>query len=164
MVSRIEKPKGQDVLIKAFGQVVKAIPKSKLVIVGEGQTTNLKKLVSRLGMEKKVEFKGRVKKAYDEMGNFNVFVFPSSWKLEGFGLVLIEAMMLGIPIVARNQGPVPEVTGDSALLVDGDYKDFAKEIKKVLTKVSLRRKLIKKGHTRAKQFSIDKVGKAYMDQ
>lgn len=164
MVSRIEKPKGQDVLIKAYSQVVKKIPKSKLVIIGEGQIASLKRLAKRLGIEKKVEFKGRVEDAYDEISRFDVFVFPSSWKLEGFGLVLVEAMMLGVPIIASKFGPIPEVTKDSAMLIDGNYRDFAKGIEEVLTNENLRKKLIRRVLIRAKEFSIEKVGKAYLAQ
>jgi glycosyltransferase involved in cell wall biosynthesis len=164
MVSRIEKEKGQDVLIKAFSLVVKRFSKSKLVIVGEGETESLKKLAKRLGIEKKVEFKGWMDDVYKEMESFDVFVFPSSWKLEGFGLVVIEAMMLGVPIVANDFGPIPEVTGDSAYLTDGDSQNLSKAIVRVLTEENFRRTLIRRGLIRSKQFSIEKVGKVYLDQ
>lgn len=164
MVSRVEKDKGQDVLIKAFSFVVRRFPRSKLVIIGEGNTENLIRLAKRLGLEKKVEFKGWVDDVYKEIAQFDVFVFPSTWKLEGFGLVLVESMMLGVPVVTSNFGPIPEVTGDSALLVEPSTQNYSDAIKNVLSDDNLRRKLIKKGLKRAENFDIGKIATRYLQE
>lgn len=85
MVSRIETGKGQDLLIKAAAKL--KVKNFEVVIVGAGDTSDLKKLAERLGMGKRVKFKGFVKDVYRQLAKFNVFVFPSYWALEGFGLV-----------------------------------------------------------------------------
>lgn len=84
------------------------------------------------------------------------FVFPSRY--EGFGLPIIEAMQIGVPVVAYKNSSIPEVAGNAAMLVkDGD--PLAPAIEQLLSNKALRRTLINKGRQQAKQFSWHETAK-----
>lgn len=94
---------------------------------------------------------------------FNVKVLPST--MDGFGLALIEAMGMGIPVVGTNAQGIKNVIedGESGLLFeDGDTKGLAEKIKMVLERQELRFKLIENGKKRAYHtFSMDNTVKEY---
>jgi glycosyltransferase involved in cell wall biosynthesis len=80
-------------------------------------------------------------------------VFPSLY--EGFGLPVLEAMMLGTPVVASAKGGLEEVTGEAALLVDPyDVDDIARGITAIVSDPDLRGELRRRGVARAAKFSI----------
>jgi glycosyltransferase involved in cell wall biosynthesis len=73
---------------------------------------------------------------------------------EGFGLPALEAMALGIPVVASNVGALPEVVGDAALLVDpGDVAGLAAALERVHAEPELAGRLRDAGLARSRQFS-----------
>lgn len=135
-VSRLEPGKGQDLLIDAFSLIAKKNPQLKLKIVGEGDFLEvLKEKVKQNNLHERVVFAGRVADALQEMASAQLVVFPSVWPLEGFGLVMIEAMSLGKPIVAFDRGPGNEIIEDEKtglLAKDGDVKDLAEKMEKLL--------------------------------
>jgi glycosyltransferase involved in cell wall biosynthesis len=120
-VSRFEEGKGQDVLVKAFAQVVRQEPEAHLVLVGEGETLPaVQQQIKELGISRFVTCKGFVEQVVPEVQAARICVFPSRWYLEGFGLVAIEAMALGKPVVAFNVAPMNEITRhkETGLLVE----------------------------------------------
>lgn len=161
MISRIEKGKGQDLLIKAAAKL--KLKDFKVVIIGEGETADLRILAEKLGIASKVKLLGYVKRAEDELQAFDVFVFPSTWSLEGFGLVLAEAMNAGVPIVAVDFGPIPEVVGDAACLVKPTPKDLACGIEKVLSDEKYAENLRQEGFSQVKRFDINKIADKYYE-
>ena len=100
-VGRLTEAKGQWHLIRAFSKVIKSIPESKLVIVCEGVFRNyLSRIIAELKLENKVYLIGNQNNPYKFIKNADIFVFSSIY--EGFGLVLIEAMICKIPIISTN--------------------------------------------------------------
>ena len=86
----------------------------------------------------------------------DLFVYVSF--VEGFGLPPLEAMAMGVPVIASDTSSVPEVCGDAALLVPpDDATRIAEAIGEVLTDPDLARRLVDAGHRRAKEFSWNKV-------
>lgn len=84
------------------------------------------------------------------------FVFPSL--LEGFGLPAIEAMACGTPVITSNTSSLPEIVEDAAVQVNPyDVKDIANAIVQLLNDQSLRQTLIKKGLSRAQQFTWERT-------
>jgi glycosyltransferase involved in cell wall biosynthesis len=82
-------------------------------------------------------------------------VFPSLY--EGFGLPVLEAMMLGTPVVTSRESSVPEIAGDAALLVDPYSTDeIAEAIRTVANDADLRAELSRRGQAQAAKFSIDR--------
>ena len=81
-----------------------------------------------------------------------VFVFPS--RIEGFGLVLLEAMAHGAPVIGMNASAIPEVVGDAGLLVDVDKPDgLVCAMERLAADPALRQRLREAGYRRLEQFS-----------
>jgi glycosyltransferase involved in cell wall biosynthesis len=86
-------------------------PEFSLTIVGSGPLkTELQSLSTDLGVEKMITWKGRLQEVIHFYRSLDVFVLPSDY--EGFGLVLLEAMSQGIPVIARRISAIPEVLGE----------------------------------------------------
>ncbi len=89
-------------------------------------------------------------------------VFPSLY--EGFGLPLLEAMKMGVPIAASKRPPMPEVAGDAAVWFDPtDMDEAGAAIQRVVGDQTLRMSLIKQGRERAQTFSWEKSARATLD-
>ena len=123
-------------LIKAFSLVVEQIPKSKLLIVGDGPLKKeLINLVDELNISDSVSFLGIRSDISDLMKKSNVFVLSSSH--EGFGIVLAEAMASGLIIVSTDCGGSREVLGDLGFIVP--IKDYLELSKKMIETTFLNR-------------------------
>ena len=82
-------------------------------------------------------------------------VFPSLY--EGFGLPVLESMVLGTPVVTSRESSIPEVAGDAALLVDPYSTDeIAAAIRAIVNDADLRAELSQRGRMQAANFSIDR--------
>ena len=82
-------------------------------------------------------------------------VFPSLY--EGFGLPVLEAMVLGTPVVTSRELSVPEIAGDAALLVDPYRTDeIAEAIRTIAKDAGLRAELARRGQAQAAKFSVDR--------
>ncbi len=81
-----------------------------------------------------------------------MLIFPSYY--EGFGLPVLEAMSLGVPVVCSNKASIPEVAGEAAVFFDPySIEDMAEKIGVVLEDTSLRSELTRKGHLNIRRFS-----------
>ena len=98
-IGRLLERKGFRELIKAFKRVKKFHPKAQLSIYGEGPFRSaLEALIQSLRLEDAVHLPGNVPNAWEKLYEAHCFVFPSWY--EGFSGALVEAMMVGLPIVA----------------------------------------------------------------
>ena len=145
-VGRITRWKGQDCFLRAGSILVKKYPDLKIVIVGDcaegtkaeyAESNKFKKelrnLAVELGLSANVIFTGFREDAWQIIKFFDVFVLPSIE--EPFGMVLLEAMLQGAPIVATNAGGVPEIIDDGRegfLVVPGQPWEMADAIEKIL--------------------------------
>ena len=161
-VGRLEKRKGLKYLIEAFNQVKHEVPNSRLIIVGPG--TRLRRKYERRVVGsglKDVVFAGFV--SYDELPRYyktaDVFCAPATGR-ESFGIVLLEAMAVGKPIVASNiEGYASVVThGVDGLLVPPEDKEtLAQALISVLTDQSLRQEMGAKGRAKALGYSWEHI-------
>ena len=137
-VGRYESRKGIDVLLGAIPKVLQHFPKVRFVLVGndpQNQYENAFKAEWENQYDIQVEFLGhvdtpRLKELYQTC---DVFVAPSRY--ESFGLVYVEAMAYGKPVIGCNVGGVPEVIKDGItglLARSGDQDDLAEKILKLL--------------------------------
>ena len=116
----LEKNKRVDILIRAFDILCRKFSNIELEIGGVGpELRNLKKLTRRLGLEDKIRFHGRLTRSevLERVSDADAFVLSSDY--ETFGIVVIEALALGKPVIATKcGGPESIVTGDVGFLVD----------------------------------------------
>ncbi len=152
-VSRLTEEKGQSYLIKAMPQLLKKIPNAELILIGDGPSKeSYKNLTDRLDLKKNVIFLGFVEDVqsyYDEM---DVFVFPTIWDMEGFGLVVVEAMMHKLPVIASDIGPVPEIIidDDTGFLVNPkDEEDLVNKITHLYRNPGKMKRMGERGYERA---------------
>ena len=119
-ISRHVEQKNLDFLIKSFSIFNKNyLPNSKLLMIGEGpKTDNLKKLSEELKINKKIIWVKYTENIAEFIKSSHIFCLPSFY--EGFGLVLLEAMILNKPIVASNASTIPEIIKNNynGLLID----------------------------------------------
>jgi glycosyltransferase involved in cell wall biosynthesis len=118
-MARLTREKGIDLAIDAFALVRRQIPAARLVIAGDGpERAALEERARVHGLGDAVSFLGWVSPAEQEplFARSTVVVVPS--RLEGFGLVALEAMLMARPLVATRVGGLPEVVGDEAGLVE----------------------------------------------
>lgn len=114
---RQEYQKGQRYLLEAMAALVPRHPRLVLLVAGRpgNATQELRALSDRLKLEGKVRFLGYREDVPEILAAADLFVFPSLF--EGAGGALIEAMAMGLPIVASDIPSTREVAGESALLV-----------------------------------------------
>jgi len=130
--------KGLDILLQAISKLKRSFLNFKLIIVGEGNLrAKYEKIAKKLKIDDKVIFVGRV--SGQKLPNFynlaDIFVFPSITKSEAFGLVLLEAMACGCPILVSNlPGPrmLVKENINGLLVKPKDVNDLAKKLKFLL--------------------------------
>ncbi len=153
--SSAERYKGFDTLIQALPQLLRAAPDLHLVFVGEGDDRPaLEKLAESLRVRERVKFvsgltRAEVVAAYSHAG---IFALPSSG--EGFGLVFLEAMALGIPVVGGNHGGITDIINDGAtgfLVPHGDVSKLAEILALLLADPSRAREIALRGRERVLQ-------------
>ena len=165
-VARQYPRKNTSFLISAMQNVVKQIPNAKLFVIGGGpMVETLRAQVFKLQLSENIEILGEISnnqdviKAYEEA---SLFCLPSLQ--EGFGIVFLEAMCAGLPIVAVNISAVPEVLGDSALLVEeNDLQGLADSIVRILKDDDFHRTLQLKGRKRVENFDWSVVAKRFLE-
>lgn len=119
-LGRFVRKKGFDILLRAFARLAREGVRARLVIAGAGpQDAMLRGLAAQLNIGTTVEFPGWVDAVGPYLKQADLFVLPS--RDEPFGIVVLEAMALGIPIVTtRTVGPSEILDDDSAWFVDRD--------------------------------------------
>lgn len=157
--------KGPDILLKAFAQVRKKYSKTLLFYAGRGDMeSELKRKVSEMKLEDSVCFSGYVpeelKPLYYKAAD--IFCLPSRTLAEAFGIVNLEAMASGLPIIASKLGGIPDVVQDeeTGLLVTPGSVDRLKDaIIKLIENKDLRYKLGKKGRKKVQRYSWENIAR-----
>ena len=171
-VGRLVYYKGCDVLLKAFANVQGA----ELEIVGEGALEEeCKSIVDAYGIQDKVHFCGKLTEIelFQKYAECDVFVLPSVAKSEAFGLVQIEAMAFGKPVInTKLPSGVPMVSlhGETGLTVEpGDVKQFMQAMQWMVDHPKERLQMGKKARERMKteyrqEQMLKKVFQLYNEQ
>ena len=132
-ISNIRKVKRVDDVIEIFDRIQKKLP-AKLVIVGDGpEKESLENLCKKKGIDEKVLFVGNSHEVDKILCFSDLFILPSEH--ESFGLVALEAMVCGVPVISSNAGGLPEVNihGESGYLSDvGNVDEMAENALKIL--------------------------------
>lgn len=144
-VGRLVREKGVHLLLEALARIGWEFPEAKLLIAGKGpQADELKGMAERLGIAKKVRFLGFVS---DEQRNelfrmADVAVFPSLY--EPFGIVALEAMAHGTPLLVADTGGLREIVRhgeNGAMMYTGDVESLANQLRWLLGAPDVRRQL-----------------------
>lgn len=143
---RVEYRKGADLWIEAYRRVRQALPElpMRFLWVGEGAPPE--------GTQScpEIEFIGPSDNPYAHMRHFTIATLPS--RDDPFPLVVMEAMLLGKPVVAFAVGGVPDQIGDAGVLIaPGDVEGFASAIADLLSDEAKRRRLGEKAMRRARR-------------
>jgi glycosyltransferase involved in cell wall biosynthesis len=113
--------KGQDILLHAFADVAKSYPNAHLLLVGRDTSpfgAQMRALADRLGIGPRTHFAGFQADVRPYLSTMTLMVLPS--RSEGLPVALLEAMAMGIPVIASAVGGVPEVVahGETGRLVE----------------------------------------------
>ncbi len=143
-VGRLENEKGIDLLLRSFERINKKIKTVKLVIVGKGNKEPT--VIEAQRRNPNITFLGNV--PYDEMpdtySSCDIFAHPAigsdTWQ-EQYGMVLIEAMASGLPILSVDRGSITEIVGESGVVVNPEQ--FEDELSSLIENENKRRKLIR---------------------
>ncbi len=158
-VGRLAQQKNQAVLL----EVLRRLPTVHLLLVGEGELREaLHQQVNRFGLASRVHFCGELPtiEVLALMSIATVFVFPSRY--EAMPMAIVEAMSLGLPIVASNLPALQEVLDDAGLFVPPDNSDaIAQAIQQILNAPELANQLHQRALNRSRVFSIEKMVAAY---
>ena len=149
------KHKGFDLLIEAFYLFAQNNFEWKLDIVGEGPEEKLyRDLIANYHLEERVEIHPFTNHIQTYYSNAQIYVLSSRW--EGFGLVIVEAMAHGLPIISSDLPTSKEIMGDFGIYFrNGDIQDLAKKLEEA-TSIDWQKKS-SKAIDISKRFDIDHI-------
>lgn len=155
--------KNVDVLIRAVAVLKKDFSKIKCLVLGRGpEKEKLLALTAKLSLKKNIVFKDFVEEheeVYSFMKSSKVFVLPSI--LEGFGIVVIEAMACGLPVITTsykwNAAEDIIIENDSGYVLELSPDLIADNIRILLEDKTLRKDFRKNNKTKVKKYSLKKI-------
>ena len=153
--------KGFDILIEAFHLFSQKNKEWKLDIVGEGVEENLyRSLIEKYNLENRVTIHPFTNQIQEYYSKAQVYVLSSRW--EGFGLVLVEAMAHGLPIVSSDLPTSKEIMGDFGLYFkNGHIEELAERLEEA-THIDWNKKT-KEAFEIAKRFDIKNIINLWKD-
>ncbi|MEU5833980.1 glycosyltransferase family 4 protein [Streptomyces diacarni] len=161
---RLAPAKRYDVLIRAFGEVVRERPDWGLRIYGHGREANkLRKLIDELGLYNHVYLMGSANPIEAEWVKGSICAVTSS--LESFGMTIVEAMRCGLPVVATDcpHGPKEIIRDgvDGLLVPTGDVQAIAGGLLRLINDEGLRTRMGKAAHSASARFDPSQVAARY---
>lgn len=156
-ISRLEYAKGIDILIEIINNLPKEnLDKCAFLIIGDGpERKNYELLITNYKLQNNIFLLGDIPEAVKYLKTFDIFVMTSRY--EGAPYALLEAMSVGLPIVATSVGGVSELLGDAGILIKpGDIENFTSNVSDLSGDFQKREKLSKMAVERINNFSFSK--------
>ena len=163
-VGRLSEPKDYETTIKAFKYLKERGIKEKLFIIGDGDLKEkLNKLIKELELEEQVFLLGMKENPYLYMKNADILIHSS--RKEGFPMVLLEGMCVGIPIICSNfktgSYELIEKEKNGEMFEIGNHEDLANKIESLLKNNELRKNYSEKSKKFVEKFYIEKIMNEY---
>lgn len=156
MVGRLEIQKDPLKFLTILKRVKQKIPNLKAAYVGDGSIREeFLENVNSLGLQDTIDYLGFLEDPYSIMAKSKIFILTSQY--EGFGLVALEAMLLGLPAVVSNVGGLPSIVDSDSGLVSNNTDDQVNEVIKLLQSESYYKN--KSIHAKEKATRINNVEK-----
>ena len=160
---RLEAQKNHKMLINAFEALKDKYPEYILDIYGQGSLHNeLQQYIANKNLENRVFLKGNSPVIHEEIASAELFILPSNF--EGLSNALLEAMMMGLPVISTACSGSDEtiIDGENGMLVPvGDESSLVRVIDRVLSDSDLRRKIGDGARLSAEQFKTENVIKMW---
>ncbi len=133
-VGSLEPVKGQEILLRAFAEVLRQVPAARIRIIGEGPMLPVLRQTAReLGVLERVQFAGSVPHhdLYAHYAGASLFA-QASWH-EAQGMAMLEAAACGLPIIGTGVGALPSLAPNAAIVVrPGDEQGLAEAMTRIL--------------------------------
>lgn len=161
---RLAYQKGFDLLINSFVQIAEKYGDWRMVIYGEGpDREQLESMVARYGLKDRILLPGVVQDLSERLAEADIFVMSS--RFEGFGNVLVEAMNVGLPVIAFDcqSGPSEIITHgrDGYLVPVGDEKALADAMADLVENEGARKEFGRNGYDASQRFSVERIADAW---
>lgn len=163
-IARYSYEKGVDLLLKAWAETEKGCSEWRLDVYGDGDTEPYERLIDSLEIDRtRCALHGRTNNVEQEYVNSSLYVLSS--RFEGFGMVMIEAMACGLPVVSFDcpWGPRAIISNgvDGLLSENGSTKDLSACILKVMKDSILHKAMSKNAIANVKRFGIEIVAQQW---
>lgn len=160
-VGRYVYQKGFDLLLKVWSMIEKRYPDWELVIFGSGNREPYECLKNELKIDgSRCHLNGPSSNIQQEYMNSSIFAFAS--RFEGFGMVLIEAMACGLPVISFDCpcGPRDIIfdNEDGLLVQNGDVNSYVCKLSLLMDDASLRQRMSAAGRKNVERFKMDHIG------
>lgn len=158
-VGHMNSRKGPQILLESFLEIEDSFPDAELVLVGGGRIKpELQKKVDKRGLNDRVSFLENISEdKLVELYSESIFVLPSAY--EGLGMVYVEAMACGAPVIGCDNSAVPEVIddGETGFLVERNSESISEKLRELLENPDLVQEMGKNGWEKTESLSWSSI-------
>lgn len=162
-LSRLNRSKGTDLLIRAYAVLAKRDRKYKLIIAGSdegGELKRLKNLVEELGINKVVSFVGHLEGSEKENAYKNADIYALFSRFDAFGITVLEAMSYGLPVcISKEVGVIEDISHFGCVNIVQDTNNPEESAEAIAKTYENRYEMIRNCATALKQFDIATITK-----
>ena len=163
LLARLMPQKRIDLMIDIWAKLAKEYPEWKVKVLGEGiLRPQLEEKIRALGLQESFLLPGEVKDVTEELQASDILCLTSEY--EGFGIVLIEAMAKGVPVIAFEYIGVHDIINDGMdgfIVSFGDVDGYAEKLKQLMTDKGLYKRLVTEALISVHKFDKEKVMKKW---
>ena len=164
-VGRLSKEKNTEFMIDAFSKIASKYENLTFDILGEGELKDsLQQKINSYGLQERVRLLGFVSDVRKELQNADIFIFSSHY--EGFGLVLVEAMSEGLPVVTSDVCALPEIVRDGVdgyLYPAGNMQDFLEKLEMLIIDAEKRNSFGANAKIQSSKFGLNMTMQKYQE-
>ena len=165
LLARLMPQKRIDLMIDVWALLAKDFPEWRVKVLGEGMLrSQLEEKIRALGLQESFLLPGEVKDVTTELQSSEILCLTSEY--EGFGIVLIEAMAKGIPVMAFEYVGVHDIINDGVdgfIVPFGDIKGYAEKLRQLMLDNELRYQLSKEALYSVHKFDKEKIMKKWVE-